>query len=345
MLSGLTLSEQFFRDQARSAASGDLSTILNRLSLAARMLAAEIMRAGFVGKLGLTDRTNIQDEQVRELDVISDDIVSKVMDHAPMIAGIGSEELDDVFAMPGSEHGKYVLTIDPLDGSGNVDVDGPMGTIFGVYRRPTDRAGLPAALDDFLQPGRDLVAAGYVLYGPATMFVYTAGGPVHGFTLDRSIGTFFLTHPDIRIPDTGGAYAVNEANEIGWDDDVRTMVSAFRRQVTRCGPRQARYAGALVADIHRTLLKGGVFMYPPTRSKPNGKLRLLYENAPLGFVVERAGGIATDGHQRILDITPTTLHQRTPLYIGSHGDIAEVHRLLGTPLPNLTDDRPGADPL
>jgi fructose-1,6-bisphosphatase I len=333
MLTGVTLSEQFFLDQARSGATGDLSTVLNRLSLAARMIASEIMRAGFVGKLGLTGGTNVQDEQVRELDVISDDIVRQVMDHAPMIAGIGSEELDDIYAMAGSEHGKYVLTIDPLDGSGNVDVDGAMGTIFGIYRRPAARAGLAADLEDFLQPGRNCVAAGYVLYGPATMFVYTAGGPVHGFTLDRSIGTFFLTHPDIRVPDAGGAYAVNESNEQGWTDDVKTMVATFRRQQTRCGPRQARYAGALVADVHRTLLKGGVFLYPPTQSKPEGKLRLLYENAPLAFVVERAGGAATDGRQRILDITPTSLHQRTPLYIGSSGDVAEVHELLGAPLP------------
>ena len=331
MATGLTLSEQFFRDQAQSGASGDLSTVLNRISLAARMLAAEIMRAGFVGKLGLTGDTNVQDEQVRELDVISNDIVSQVMDRAPMVAGIGSEESAEVYAMSGSENGKYVLTIDPLDGSGNVDVDGAMGTIFGIYRRAPGQAGKPADLSDFLQPGRELVAAGYVLYGPSTMFVYTVGSGVNGFTLDRSIGTFFLTHPDIRIPDGAGSYSVNEANEAQWDAPIREMVATFRRQESQCGPRQARYSGALVADLHRTLLKGGVFMYPPTTSKPNGKLRLLYENAPLALVVEHAGGAATDGRQRILDITPTELHQRTPLYIGSPGDVAEVHRLLGAP--------------
>lgn len=330
MAMGLTLSEQFFRDQAASGASGDLSTVLNRISLAARMLAAEIMRAGFVGKLGLTGDRNVQDEQVRELDIISNDIISQVMQHASMIAGIGSEEVENVFATEGSEHGKYVLTIDPLDGSGNVDVDGALGTIFGIYRRPEHRAGLPADMTDFLQPGRDLVAAGYVLYGPSTMFVYTVGERVHGFTLDRSIGTFFLTHPDIRIPEGSGSYSVNEANEAEWSDEVRGMVAAFRRQESRCGPRQARYTGALVADLHRILLKGGVFMYPPTSSRPDGKLRLLYENAPLAFVATRAGGTATDGHGDILDITPSELHQRTPLYLGSRGDVAEVQRLLGT---------------
>ena len=328
MATGLTLSEQFFRDQAESGASGDLSTVLNRISLAARMLASEIMRAGFVGKLGLTGDTNVQDEQVRELDVISNSIVSQVMDRAPMVAGIASEEMADVYAMGGSERGKYVLTIDPLDGSGNVDVDGAMGTIFGIFRRDESRAGAPASVEDFFKPGRELVAAGYVLYGPSTMFVYTVGAGVNGFTLDRSIGTFFLTHPDIRIPDGAGSYAVNEANETQWDDPTRAMVSAFRRQETACGPRQARYSGALVADLHRTLLKGGVFMYPATVAKPEGKLRLLYENGPLAFVVEQAGGAASDGATAILDIVPTSLHQRTPLYIGSKGDVAEVHRLL-----------------
>lgn len=329
MTAGLTLSEQFFRDQAESHATGDLSTILNRLSLAARMLAAEIMRAGFVGKLGLTGEKNVQDEQVRELDVISNNIVNQVMDRAAMVAGIGSEEMEDVYVMADSADGKYVLTIDPLDGSGNVDVDGAMGTIFGVYRRTPDRIGQPADLVDFLRPGRDLVAAGYVLYGPSTMFVYTAGGDVNGFTLDRSIGTFFMTHPSIRIPEGVGNYSVNEANEPAWDDANRAMVAAFRQQQTRCGKRQARYAGALVADVHRTLLKGGVYMYPGTESRPTGKLRLLYENAPLALVMERAGGAATNGSERILDIVPTELHQRTPLYIGSAGDVAEVQRLLG----------------
>jgi fructose-1,6-bisphosphatase I len=235
--------------------------------------------------------------------------------------------------MPGSEHGRYVLTIDPLDGSGNVDVDGPMGTIFGIYRRHADRIGHPAALVDFLQPGRDLVAAGYVLYGPSTMFVYTVGKSVNGFTLDRSIGTFFLTHPEIRIPDGVGIYSVNEANEAHWDEPTRAMVAAFRRQETTCGPRQARYTGALVADVHRTLLKGGVYMYPSTTTKPTGKLRLVYENAPLALVMEHAGGAATDGCRRILEITPSELHQRTPLYIGSAADVAEVEARLATGAP------------
>ena len=321
----LTLSEQFFRDQAQSGASGDLSTILNRISLAARMLASEIMRAGFVGKLGYTGTTNVQDENVRALDVISDDIVRQVFDKMPMIAGIASEEMEDLYAVPGGENGKYVLTVDPLDGSGNVDVDGQMGTIFGVYRRA---ATGPAQLADFLQPGRNLVAAGYVLYGPSTIFVYTAGGPVNGFTLDRSIGTFFLTHPDLKIPEGEGNYSVNEANESKWDSKTQAMVRAFRMQQTKCGKRSARYAGALVGDFHRTLLKGGVYMYPGEAKKPEGKLRLLYENAPLAWVCERAGGMASNGKQRILDVTPDKLHMRTPLFLGSKGDVSEILQML-----------------
>lgn len=318
----LTLSEQFFRDQASASASGGLSTVLNRMSLVARMLASEIMRAGFVGKLGYTGTTNVQDENVRALDVISNDIVLQVFDNVPMVAAIASEEMADLHVLSGGDHGKYLLTIDPLDGSGNVDVAGQMGTIFGVYARRS--GGGPPTLADFQQPGRDLVAAGYVLYGPCTMLVYTAGGPVNGFTLDRSIGTFFLTHPDIRIPEGEGTYAVNEANEGKWDEKTRAMVRAFRLQETRCGKRAARYAGALVGDFHRTLLKGGIYMYPGEQKKPEGKLRLLYENAPLAFVCERAGGAATDGRQRILDITPQQLHQRTPLFLGSRGDVEEA---------------------
>jgi fructose-1,6-bisphosphatase I len=323
----LTLSEQFFRDQAQHNASGGLSSVLNRISLAGRMLASEIMRAGFVGKLGYTGETNVQDENVRALDVISNDVILQVFETMPMVAGIASEEMEDVHFLPGCESGKYLLTIDPLDGSGNVDVAGQMGTIFGIYRRSSTTE--PAKTEDFLQRGTSLVAAGYVLYGPCTMLVYTAGGPVNGFTLDRSIGTFFLTHPDLRIPEGTGSYSINEANEGKWDAATREMVRRFRTQETQCGKRSARYAGALVGDFHRTLLKGGIYMYPGEVKKPEGKLRLLYENAPLAFVCEQAGGAASDGAQRILDIAPKKLHQRTPLFLGSKGDVEEAVRLLG----------------
>ncbi|MCA8976174.1 MAG: class 1 fructose-bisphosphatase [Planctomycetes bacterium] len=325
--SRLTLSEQFFRDQADAGATGGLSTVLNRFSLIGRMLASEIMRAGFVGKLGYTGTTNVQDENVRALDVISNDLVMQIFDTAPMVAGIASEEMEDVYLPNDGENGKYIVATDPLDGSGNVDVAGQMGTIFAIWKRVT-KSG-KATTEDFLQPGRDMVAAGYILYGPCTMMVYSAGGPVNGFTLDRSIGTFFLTHPDIRIPEGAGSYAVNEANEAKWDDATRDMVRAFRMQQTECGKRSARYSGALVGDFHRTLLKGGIYMYPGEVAKPQGKLRLLYENAPLTFLCERAGGLGSMGKQLIRDVMPQELHQRTPLFLGSKGDVEEAVRRLG----------------
>ena len=321
-----TLSEHFFRDQASAQATGGLSTVLNRMSLVARMLASEIMRAGFVGKLGYTGTSNVQGEEVRALDVISNDTTLQVFENVPMVAAIASEEMEDIHVLPGGEDGKYLIATDPLDGSGNVDVAGQMGTIFGIYKR--ERVGQPVQREEFFQSGRNIVAAGYVLYGPCTMMVYSAGGPVNGFTLDRSIGTFFLTHPDLQIPEGKGAYSVNEANEIQWDEPTREMVATFRRQQADSGKRAARYAGALVGDFHRTLLKGGIYMYPGTSEKPRGKLRLLYENAPLAFLCERAGGAASDGTRAILDIVPDELHQRTPLYIGSKNDVEEVMRRL-----------------
>ncbi len=322
-----TISEQFFIDQASASASGGLSTVLNRLTLVARMLASEIMRAGFVGKLGYTGTSNVQGEEVRELDVISNDTTLQVFENMPMVAAIASEEMEDMYVFPDGENGKYLIAIDPLDGSGNVDIAGQMGTIFGIYKRP--EVGKPVTVEEFYQSGRNIVAAGYVLYGPCTMMVYSAGGPVNGFTLDRSIGTFFLTHPDLKIPEGVGAYSVNEANETKWDDKTQAMVETFRRQQADVGKRSARYVGALVGDFHRTLLKGGIYMYPGEVEKPNGKLRLLYENAPLAFICERAGGAASNGVMPILDIVPTGLHQRTPLFLGSKGDVEEAVRRMG----------------
>ena len=324
-----TLSEQFFRDQASASATGGLSTVLNRLSLVARMLASEIMRAGFVGKLGYTGTSNVQDEDVRELDVISNDTTLQVFENVPMVAAIASEEMEDIHIIPGGEDGKYLIAIDPLDGSGNVDVAGQMGTIFGIYKRPD--LTKPVTAEDFHLSGRQLIAAGYVLYGPCTMMVYSAaGGPVNGFTLDRSIGTFFLTHPDLKIPEGTGAYSVNEANETKWDEATRNMVATFRSQKADVGKRSGRYAGALVGDFHRTLIKGGIYMYPGEVEKPDGKLRLLYENAPMAYLVERAGGAASNGKMPILDIVADGLHQRTPLFIGSKGDVEEAVRRMNS---------------
>ena len=326
--SRLTLVEQFVRDQAASpGATGELSTILSRLSLAGRMIANEIMRAGFVGKLGLTGDVNVQNEQVRALDVISNEVMNDVFENIETVSSLASEEMEEIHTYPGDRPGKYLITHDPLDGSGNVDVDGSMGTIFSIHRRRDPNE--PVSVEDFLQKGRDQVAAGYILYGPATMFVYClADGPVHGFTLDRAIGAFFLTHPTMRIPEGKGSYAVNEANEPKWSEATREMVRRFRQGETECGARSARYVGALVADFHRTMVRGGIYMYPGEVKKPEGKLRLLYEGAPLALVARQAGGLATDGRQEILDLQPTELHQRCPLFIGARGDVEEATRLL-----------------
>ena len=296
--------------------------ILSRVSLAGRMIATEIMRAGFVGKLGLTGDVNVQEEEVRALDVISNEIFKQVFANMDVVAAIGSEEMEDVYNYEGDRQGKYVLLLDPLDGSGNVDVDGPMGSIFSVHLRKS--VGGSAAIEDFLQPGARQVVAGYILYGPSTMFVYTAGGPVHGFTLDRAIGAFFLTHPNMTIPEEKGSYAVNEANQPKWDDATKAVVERFRTGNAACGVRSARYIGALVADLHRTLVQGGIYMYPGEVKRPLGKLRLLYECAPLALVARQAGGFASDGKQDILDVVPTELHQRTPLYIGARAAVEEA---------------------
>ncbi|MCC6669682.1 MAG: class 1 fructose-bisphosphatase [Planctomycetes bacterium] len=322
-----TLVEQFVHDQAKvPGATGELSRLLSRLSLAGRMIAMEIMRAGFVGRLGLTGDKNVQDEEVRALDVLSNDIFIRVFETVDTVSSIASEEMSDVYYYSGERTGKYVLVFDPLDGSSNVDANGAMGSIFSIHRRCTD--GPRATLADFLQPGSEQVAAGYILYGPATMFVYTSGGPVNGFTLDRAIGEFFLTHPGMRIPEGTGSYAVNEANEAKWDERTRAMVQRFRLGQTACGKRSARYVGALVADFHRTLVQGGIYMYPGEAKRKNGKLRLLYEGAPLAMVARQAGGHATDGERPILEVEPAELHQRTPLYIGSRADVEEATRLL-----------------
>lgn len=324
-----TLGEQFFLDQSKvPGATGALSTVLNRLSLAGRMIALEIMRAGFVGRLGLTGDTNVQDEEVRALDVISNDIFQRAFQNMHSVHAMASEEMEDIAFIEGGADGKYLLLYDPLDGSGNVEVDGPMGSIFSVLRRSRDDR--PATPEDFLRKGAEQVAAGYILYGPATMFVYTVGERVHGFTLDRGIGTFFLTHPDIRFPTDGkkASYAVNEANTGKWAPSTRKMVEAFRSGTTACGKRASRYSGALVFDFHRTLVQGGIYMYPGEERKPDGKLRLLYEGNPLAMVAKAAGGHATNGEIDILDVQPTALHQRCPLFIGNRPDVDEAMRIM-----------------
>lgn len=300
-------------------ATGELSGLLRDIGLAAKRVNVEVNKAGLVDILGDAGATNIQGEDVKKLDVFANNQFMGVLRHGISCAGIGSEELDDfvVFDDPVSVNSKYVCLFDPLDGSGNIDVNVSIGTIFSVFRRVTP-VGTPVTAADFLQPGVKQVAAGYVIYGSSTMLVYATRRGCNGFTLDPSIGEFCLSHPDIKCPEQGKIYSVNHGNFFQYDEGVKKYIdSCQRKNKSNGGPYTQRYIGSMVADVHRNLIKGGIFMYPATHDKPNGKLRLLYECNPFAFIVEVAGGKATNGRQRILEIVPTALHQRSPLFIGS----------------------------
>lgn len=327
----LTLDE-FTLQQLRQfpTATGELSSLLRDIGLAAKRVNVEVNKAGLVDILGDAGTINVQGEDVKKLDIYANNQFMGVLQHGISCAGIGSEELDDfvVFDDEVSNQSKYVVMFDPLDGSGNIDVNVSIGTIFSVYRRVSER-GKPCTKADFLQPGNRQVAAGYVIYGSSTMFVYATRRGVNGFTLDPSIGEFCLSHPDIKCPPTSKFYSVNHGNFFQYDEGVRKYIDACQRKTKDTGgPYTQRYIGSMVADVHRNLIKGGIFMYPGTIDKPKGKLRLLYESNPFAFILEVAGGRATDGKQRILDIQPTELHQRTPLFIGSREMMDELESYL-----------------
>jgi fructose-1,6-bisphosphatase I len=295
------------------------------------MIANKVRSAGLADILGAQGTDNIQGEEQQKLDVLSNEIIVKAMDHGGRLCAMASEEEPEIIPIPeGFRCGKYVLLFDPLDGSSNIDVNVPVGTIFSVLRKITN--GRHGTLEDMLQPGRRQVAAGYVIYGSSTMLVYSTGQGAHGFTLDPSIGEFLLSHPDIRIPPHGKFLSVNDSYEQHWDDNVKSLMRQYRGLEAERKPLSVRYVGSLVADFHRNLLAGGVFAYPAHAKAPRGKLRLLYEANPLAFIVEQAGGAACDGHQRILDVMPTELHQRTPLYIGSKDEVDLASEMLARPL-------------
>ncbi|HSC33295.1 MAG TPA: class 1 fructose-bisphosphatase [Gemmatimonadaceae bacterium] len=322
--------ERFIIEQERlhPEATGELSGILYDLALAAKMIATKVRMAGLADILGATDMTNVQGEVQQKLDVLANEIIVKAMDHGGRLCGMASEEEPDIIQIPeGFKCGKYVLLFDPLDGSSNIDVNVPVGTIFSVVRKIT--RGTRAEMEDLLQPGRRQVAAGYVIYGSSTMLVYTTGQGVHGFTLDPSIGEFLLSHPNIRIPKTPRYLSVNDSYEQHWDDHVRALMRRYRGLDGEHKALNVRYVGSLVADFHRNLLGGGVFCYPANARSPRGKLRLLYECNPLAFVAEQAGGAATDGTMRIMDISPSELHQRSPLYMGSREEVELASEMLG----------------
>lgn len=299
-------------------ATGVFSSLLYDIALAAKIIARETTYAGLAELLGQAGGINIHGEQQMKLDVLANDTIIGMNSYTGRLAVMASEEQEEVIPIPeGYKRGKYVLVFDPLDGSSNVDVDVSVGTIFAIYDRLSEEG--PGTLDDCLQPGRNLVAAGYVIYGSSTMLVYTTGEGVYGFTLDRGVGEFLLSHPNIRIPEKRKYYSANHGYEKYWSPGVRRF-TRWLQGLDADDPRpplSCRYIGSLVADFHRNLLEGGVFYYPADVNKPAGKLRLVYEAIPLAFVAEQAGGSASNGRQNILDVKPDRLHQRTPLFIGT----------------------------
>jgi fructose-1,6-bisphosphatase I len=309
-------------ERQHPGATGNFSAVLRDLTMAIKLIWREVSKAGLVNILGSAGRENIHGDAVKKLDVYADEMIYKAMDHGGHLCVMASEENEDVLHIPDDyPKGKYVLLFDPLDGSSNIDANVTIGTIFSIYRRVSNSG--KGTLADCTQPGYKQIAAGYVVYGSSTMLVYTTGDGVHGFTLDPSIGEFLLSHENIRVPKSGKIYSVNEGNYRYWSDGVKMYIKYLQDEDTSSSrPYSARYIGSMVADIHRTLLYGGIFLYPGDTRLPGGKVRLMYEANPMSFIMEQAGGAATDGNQRILDVIPTALHQKTPLFIGSEEDVA-----------------------
>ncbi len=305
-------------------ATGQFTSLMHDLILSAKIISRNVNQAGLVDILGATGSVNVQGEQVQKLDTFANNTLVYRMQTSGAVCAVGSEEMAEPFFVPENEpHGHYVIFFDPLDGSSNIDVGVSIGTIFSIYRRPDDEQYWLLNAEALMRPGLEQVAAGYFLYGSSTMLVYSTGHGVNGFTLDTGIGEFLLTHPNIQIPRVGKYYSTNHGYFNYWDEATQTAVHSFNRP-THEAPRSMRYVGSLVADFHRTLLKGGIYLYPEDTKHPRGKLRLMYEAAPMAFLAEQAGGKATDGRQRILDIVPTAIHMRTPLIIGSADDVDRV---------------------
>lgn len=314
-----TLGEFIIENQVEfKYSSGELSRIFNSIKLAAKVVSYKVNKAGLVDIVGGVGEKNIQGEDQQKLDIYANEVFIKTLINREIVCGIASEENDDFITVQGSDKGhnnKYVLLMDPLDGSSNIDVNVSVGTIFSVYRRISP-VGTPVVLEDFLQPGVNQVAAGYVIYGTSTMLVYTTGHGVNGFTLNPAIGTFYLSHPKIKFPEDGTIYSVNEGNYVHFPQGIKDYIK-YCQQEEGNRPYTSRYIGSLVSDIHRNMLKGGIYLYPVSNKAKNGKLRLLYECNPMAFITEQAGGKASSGCSRIMEIEPTSLHERVPFYSGS----------------------------
>ena len=311
-------------------ASGDLTRLLTDIGIAGKIINHQVNKAGLQDILGAAANINVQGETQMKMDVFSDETLLNAMRWGGQVAGAGSEENEKYFAFD-QEHckkAKYVILFDPLDGSSNIDVNVSIGTIFSIFRRKSSIGDL-ANVNDFLQKGDEQVAAGYIIYGSSTMLVYTTGHGVNGFTLQPSIGEFFLSHPNMKIPEDGAIYSMNEGNLNSCEKGVQEYIAWCKENDKKTNrPYSARYIGSLVADFHRNLIKGGIYIYPGTTKNKSGKLRMQYECNPLAFIVEQAGGKATDGHRRIMEIVPTDLHQRSPLFIGSKNMVEKVEALI-----------------
>lgn len=325
----ITLS-QFVLQQEREhpEASGEFTSVLLDIALAAKMINKAVVRAGLADVIGATGDVNVQGERVQKLDVFAHETIMRVLGSTGQLAVVASEEDEGIVPMPDDAPiGKYVVNFDPLDGSSNIDANVNIGTIFSILPRITRKG--QGTIEDCLQAGRRQMCAGYVLYGSSTMLVYTTGDGVHGFTYEPSIGEFLLSHADIRTPKRGHIYSVNEGNYARWSDGMKRYADWLKVEDKATDrPYSMRYVGSLVADFHRNLLYGGIYLYPGDAKNPNGKLRLLYEAAPLAFVAEQAGGAASDGTRRIMDIAPSSLHQRTQLFLGSPDDVADCEAFL-----------------
>jgi fructose-1,6-bisphosphatase I len=326
----MTLGRYIYEEERKyPEATGELSDLLHDLSLAAKVISLEVNKAGLVDILGFAGSSNVHGEEVKKLDVFAHEMMIKAMDHGGHLCVMASEEDEDIIHIPEAFNiGKYVLLFDPLDGSSNIDANVSIGTIFSIYKRITPENG-PGTMEDCLQPGMNQVAAGYIIYGSSTIFVYTAGNGVHGFTLDPSFGEFILSHKNIRMPKKGRIYSINEGNYLYWHPGLKKYIKWLQEEDNASGrPYSSRYIGSMVSDIHRNMLYGGIFMYPADSRSPSGKLRLMYECNPMAFIIEQAGGRASDGITRMLEIQPKTLHQKTPIFIGCEEDVLMVEKFM-----------------
>ncbi len=322
--------ERYINEQEdlHPGATGEFSALLHDISLAAKLVWREVSKAGLVNVMGSTDRMNVSGDVVKKLDIFADETIFKAMDHGGHICVMASEENEDILHIPDQyKAGKYVLLYDPLDGSSNIDANITIGSIFSIFKRVSDSG--KGTLADCLQPGYKQVAAAYIIYGSSTMFVYSTGHGVHGFTLDPSVGEFLLSHENIRIPPKGKIYSLNEGNFSNYDPGMQKYLQYLKESDKATGrPYSLRYIGTMVGDVHRTLLYGGIFAYPGDKKNPKGKLRLMYECNPMAYLFEQAGGRSSDGEKSILKIQPGSLHERTPVFLGSSEDIAKCEEFL-----------------